>query len=128
MWDLVFSDEFNMDGRTFFPGDDPFWEAVDLNYWQTVSAPVPAPCPVLTPTLGRLGMVRSEAGLYEEWEPLAHYRQCGTGQQPQHELHFRHGMTRSSASLIDINFLLTDSIVVSIDNDASSTSDDNVVA
>ncbi|KAG9032783.1 hypothetical protein FRB95_001044, partial [Tulasnella sp. JGI-2019a] len=32
---LVFSDEFNTDGRTFYPGDDPFWEAVDLNYWAT---------------------------------------------------------------------------------------------
>ncbi|KAG8950626.1 hypothetical protein FRC04_007250 [Tulasnella sp. 424] len=30
---LVFSDEFNVDGRTFYPGDDPFWEAVDLHYW-----------------------------------------------------------------------------------------------
>jgi len=34
---LVFSDEFNEDGRTFFPGDDPFWEAVDFHYWVTVS-------------------------------------------------------------------------------------------
>lgn len=34
-WDLVFSDEFNRDGRTFYPGDDPYWEAVDLHYWQT---------------------------------------------------------------------------------------------
>lgn len=34
---LVFSDEFNTDGRTFYPGDDPFWEAVDLHYWGTVS-------------------------------------------------------------------------------------------
>lgn len=32
---LVFSDEFNTDGRTFYPGDDPFWEAVDLWYWAT---------------------------------------------------------------------------------------------
>jgi hypothetical protein len=30
---LVFSDEFEVDGRSFYPGDDPFWEAVDLNYW-----------------------------------------------------------------------------------------------
>lgn len=35
---LVFSDEFNQDGRTFYPGDDPFWEAVDLQYWGTVSS------------------------------------------------------------------------------------------
>ncbi|KAF8603602.1 beta-glucan synthesis-associated [Ceratobasidium sp. AG-I] len=34
-WDLVFSDEFNTDGRSFYPGDDPYWEAVDLHYWQT---------------------------------------------------------------------------------------------
>lgn len=32
---LVFSDEFNADGRTFYPGDDPYWEAVDLWYWGT---------------------------------------------------------------------------------------------
>ncbi|GLB37064.1 putative beta-glucan synthesis-associated protein (SKN1) [Lyophyllum shimeji] len=32
---LVFSDEFNQDGRTFYPGDDPYWEAVDLHYWAT---------------------------------------------------------------------------------------------
>ena len=31
---LVFSDEFNTPGRTFYPGDDPYWEAVDLHYWQ----------------------------------------------------------------------------------------------
>lgn len=32
---LVFSDEFNTPGRTFYPGDDPFWQAEDLHYWQT---------------------------------------------------------------------------------------------
>ncbi|PPQ86626.1 hypothetical protein CVT25_006810 [Psilocybe cyanescens] len=32
---LVFSDEFNVEGRTFYPGDDPYWEAADLHYWQT---------------------------------------------------------------------------------------------
>ena len=34
-WQLVFSDEFNVEGRSFYPGDDPYWEAVDLHYWQT---------------------------------------------------------------------------------------------
>ena len=29
---LVFSDEFEVNGRTFYPGDDPCWEAVDLQY------------------------------------------------------------------------------------------------
>lgn len=32
---LIFSDEFNTEGRTFYPGDDPYWEAVDLHYWAT---------------------------------------------------------------------------------------------
>lgn len=36
--ELVFSDEFNRDGRTFYPGDDPYWEAVDYHYWGTVSS------------------------------------------------------------------------------------------
>ena len=34
-YDLVFSDEFNKDGRSFAHGDDPFWEAVDLWYGAT---------------------------------------------------------------------------------------------
>ena len=34
-YELVFSDEFNTAGRTFYPGDDPFWEAVDLWYGAT---------------------------------------------------------------------------------------------
>ncbi|KAI6103091.1 glycoside hydrolase family 16 protein [Pisolithus croceorrhizus] len=34
-YQLVFSDEFNTDGRTFWPGDDPFWEAENLHYWPT---------------------------------------------------------------------------------------------
>ncbi|KAJ8592056.1 glycoside hydrolase family 16 protein [Rhizopogon salebrosus TDB-379] len=34
-WDLVFSDEFEVDGRSFYPGDDPYWEAPSLHYWGT---------------------------------------------------------------------------------------------
>lgn len=35
-YELVFSDEFETDGRTFYPGDDPYWEAVDLWYGSTM--------------------------------------------------------------------------------------------
>lgn len=35
-YELVFSDEFNVDGRTFYPGDDPFWEGADLWYGSTM--------------------------------------------------------------------------------------------
>ena len=34
-YELVFSDDFNVDGRTFYLGDDPFWEAVDIWYGST---------------------------------------------------------------------------------------------
>ncbi|KAK0547188.1 beta-glucan synthesis-associated protein [Tilletia horrida] len=34
-FNLVFSDEFNTEGRTFWHGDDPFWEAVDIWYGAT---------------------------------------------------------------------------------------------
>lgn len=29
-YNLVFSDEFEEDGRSFYPGDDPYWEAQDF--------------------------------------------------------------------------------------------------
>lgn len=32
---LVFSDEFNKDGRTFYPGDDQFWTAANIWYGAT---------------------------------------------------------------------------------------------
>ncbi|KAK0555415.1 beta-glucan synthesis-associated protein [Tilletia horrida] len=34
-YQLVFSDEFEQEGRTFWHGDDPFWEAVDIWYGAT---------------------------------------------------------------------------------------------
>ena len=33
---LVFSDEFNRGGRTFYPGEDPYWTAQDLWYGATM--------------------------------------------------------------------------------------------
>ncbi len=35
-WKLVFSDEFNEEVRTFYPGDNQFWEAPDIHYQATV--------------------------------------------------------------------------------------------
>lgn len=32
---LVFSDEFETEGRTFYEGDDPYWNAVDMHYYST---------------------------------------------------------------------------------------------
>jgi beta-glucanase (GH16 family) len=42
-WNLVYSDEFNTDGRTFFHGDDPYLEAVDLWYGVTMDLEVRDP-------------------------------------------------------------------------------------
>ncbi|WFD40017.1 uncharacterized protein MJAP1_002999 [Malassezia japonica] len=53
-YELVFSDEFNLPGRTFWPGDDPFWEAGNFWYgatfdyeWYTPEAIVTAHDPLI---------------------------------------------------------------------------------
>lgn len=71
---LVFSDEFETDGRSFYPGEDPFWEAVDLHYWATNN--------------------------YEWYDPAAVYTQNGSlrvrlDQHSEHNLNFRGGMLQS---------------------------------
>ncbi|SPO25035.1 probable KRE6 - glucan synthase subunit [Ustilago trichophora] len=71
---LVFSDEFNQDGRSFYPGDDPFWTAVDLHYWGTDN--------------------------YEWYDPSAVTTANGSlvitlDQIPTHNLNFRGGMLQS---------------------------------
>lgn len=71
---LVFSDEFNQDNRTFWPGDDPYWEAVDLYYWPTVDLEWYDPRQITTKN-GKLVITMQEV--------------------LQHDLHFRSGMLQS---------------------------------
>lgn len=71
---LVFSDEFNTDGRSFYPGEDPFWEAVDLHYWGTNN--------------------------FEWYDPSAAYTRGGSlrlrlDQHAEHNLNFRGAMVQS---------------------------------
>ncbi|KAM0791358.1 hypothetical protein ACM66B_005825 [Microbotryomycetes sp. NB124-2] len=73
-YNLVFSDEFEVDGRTFWPGDDPFWEAVDLHYWGTVDLQWYDPDAITTKD-GKLEITMS--------------------QEPIHDLNFRSGMLQS---------------------------------
>lgn len=73
-YNLVFSDEFNVDGRSFYPNDDPFWEAVDLHYWGTNN--------------------------YEWYDPAGVTTSGGAlqitlSQHPEHNLNFRGGMLQS---------------------------------
>lgn len=41
---LVFSDEFNTGGRTFYDGDDPYFQAVDIWYGATQDLEVSGTC------------------------------------------------------------------------------------
>ncbi|KAJ7140118.1 glycoside hydrolase family 16 protein [Mycena filopes] len=77
-YDLVFSDEFNIDGRTFYPGDDPYFEAVDLHYWPTGDLEWYDPAAVTTRD-GKLVLTLSEvnnhnlnfqSGMIQSWNKL----------------------------------------------------------
>lgn len=73
-WELVFSDEFEKEDRTFFEGDDPFWTGMDIHYWVT--------------------------GDYEWLDPSAVTTKDGhlvitMTQEPIHDLNFRSGMIQS---------------------------------
>jgi hypothetical protein len=58
-WTLVFSDEFEVEGRSFYPGDDPYWEAVDLHYWQVMYTTTSLASKLLTSSVDQQhGMVR----------------------------------------------------------------------
>ncbi|KAE8231141.1 hypothetical protein CF326_g3852 [Tilletia indica] len=73
-YQLVFSDEFEQEGRTFWPGDDPFWEAVDIWYGATHDYQWYSPEAINT-TNGRL-QITMEA-------------------LPNHNLNFQSGMLQS---------------------------------
>ncbi|KAJ6557272.1 glycoside hydrolase family 16 protein [Mycena vulgaris] len=73
-YNLIFSDEFNTDGRSFYPGDDPYWEAVDLHYWPTGDLEWYDPGAITTKD-GKLVITMTE--------------------QPSHDLNFQSGMLQS---------------------------------
>ncbi len=81
--ELVFSDEFNIPGRTFYPGDDPYWEAVDLHYWPTNNLEWYDPAAVITADDGTLTItlqqkdthdLQYQGGMIQTWNKL-----CFTG-------------------------------------------------
>ncbi|KAH8556470.1 family 16 glycoside hydrolase [Umbelopsis sp. PMI_123] len=90
-WKLVFSDEFNTNGRTFYPGDDPFWEAVDLHYWLTEDLEWYSP-----------EMVTTEDGSLK----------ITMANKPIHNLNYRSGMLQSwnklcfTGGLLEVNLSL----------------------
>jgi len=71
---LIFSDEFNVDGRSFYPGDDPYWEAIDLHYWQVCyQLPVTIPRVLTLPNLDKqFGMVRPSSSYHKKWRNRNH--------------------------------------------------------
>lgn len=88
---LVFSDEFNVDGRSFYPGEDPFWEAVDLHYWQTGNLEWYDPAAVTT----RNGALRIQ--LSEHIEHNSRFR--GGMLQSWNKFCFRGGIVLASVQL-----------------------------
>ncbi|PWN42600.1 concanavalin A-like lectin/glucanase [Ceraceosorus guamensis] len=71
---LVFSDEFEVPGRTFWPGDDPYWEAVDIWYGATKDY---------------------EWYMPEQINTTSGYLQITMSDRPAHDLNFRSAMLQS---------------------------------
>ncbi|EDK44595.1 beta-glucan synthesis-associated protein KRE6 [Lodderomyces elongisporus NRRL YB-4239] len=74
VWKLVFSDEFNVEGRTFYDGDDQFFTAPDLHYAATQDLEWYDPDAVTT----RNGTLELTLDAFEN-----------------HNLHYRSGMVQS---------------------------------
>lgn len=95
---LVFSDEFNQEGRTFYPGDDQFFQAMDIWYWPTEDLEWYDPDAVTT-----------EGG----------YLKIQLDAFPSHNLNYRSGMLQSwnrlcfKGGLIEVNVQLPGSGQVS---------------
>lgn len=77
---LTFSDEFNEPGRTFWPGDDPFFEALDLWYGGTHDYEWYTPEAIRTQRF-KDGTGKEEGYLTITMEEV-----------PEHNLNFRSGM------------------------------------
>ncbi|RSH94214.1 hypothetical protein EHS25_004017 [Saitozyma podzolica] len=81
-WQLVFSDEFNKDGRTFYAGDDPFFEAVDIHYWATNDFEWYDPSAAttkdghlqLTITQENIHDLNFKSGMIQSWNKLCFFR------------------------------------------------------
>ena len=81
-YQLVFSDEFNTDGRTFKPGDEPYWEAVNLFdsksadlQWYEPGQSVPSP--LLRPLPNCQVQVRSRRRMVTSLSPSLTRRPMG---------------------------------------------------
>ncbi|KAI6157069.1 glycoside hydrolase family 16 protein [Pisolithus tinctorius] len=83
IYDLVFSDEFNEPGRTFWSGDDPYWEAVNLWYWTTDDEEWYDPGQVSTKEGGYLSIVLDQvedegmsyrSGMLQSWNKFCFTR------------------------------------------------------
>jgi beta-glucanase (GH16 family) len=77
-YELVFSDEFNKEGRTFYPGDDPFWTAVDFHYWPTVDLEWYHPSAIttenghlkITMTQEPINDLQFKSGMLQSWNQM----------------------------------------------------------
>jgi len=81
-YELVFSDEFETDNRTFYPGDDPYWEAVNLWYGATADEEWYDPSQITTKD-GKLNIVMENvqnhglqyrSGMLQSWNKFCFTR------------------------------------------------------
>lgn len=91
-YELVFSDEFETEGRTFYPGDDPFWEAVDLWYGVTGDLEWYDPDQVITKNGS---MVITMENLYPDIDPNDHEDNSPFDPLVNHGLQFKSGMVQT---------------------------------
>jgi len=93
---LVFSDEFNTAGRTFYDGDDPFFQAVDIWYGATQDLEVSLQSDKLGASFSRFPVVRTRRSLHRQWH--AQPRICQL-RQSRSQLSLRHGSIVEQALL-----------------------------
>lgn len=92
-YNLVFSDEFETDGRSFYPGDDPYWEAQDLHYWETGASFFFGSCP-------SVHLLIRMTGDFEWYDPSAVTTENGRlvftlSKKANHDLDYMSGMITS---------------------------------
>lgn len=88
---LVFFYEFNTDGRSFYPGEDPLWEVVSLDYWATANHKLYDPAAVYTKD-GSLLIKLSQHPEHGKYF-------CGGMLQSWNKFCFRNGLIVTSAQM-----------------------------
>lgn len=106
-WTLVFSDEFEIDGRTFHEGDDQFFTAVDIYYSATHDLEYYLP-QMVTTTEGNLEITFDKfnysgleyvSGMIQSWNKLCFNKQARVEIKAKLPFDIKHGLWPAAWSL-----------------------------